>query len=163
MIRRRWHDAKIHHYIPAVQPKLTRQQKDARIAFAEAHYGFDWEKVIFSDEKTFQSDPDKKHHLWRPPNTRYELEHIQRVNRSGRISCGVWGWISVGGPGALTNIEGNMNRFDYIDILENVYLPSLRYTIDNHEDFLFMQDNSAVHTSGDVRRWFENHPEVQIL
>lgn len=163
VIRKRWHEAGIHHYIPAVRPPLTREHKDARIAFAESHYGYDWEKVIFPDEKTFSSDPDKKHHLWRKPNTRYEPENIQRVKLSGRITCGVWGWISINGPGALTNIEGNLNRFQYIDILEDVYLPTVRYTLDNWEQYTFMQDNSSVHTSADVRRWFQDHPDVQII
>lgn len=34
---------------------LTEEQKIDRMAFAEDYIGFDWSKVIFSDEKIFSS------------------------------------------------------------------------------------------------------------
>lgn len=54
--------------------ELTERHREQRIAFIEENYHLDWDKVVFSDEKTFKSYSD------------------QRVEHSGRIGCGVWGF-----------------------------------------------------------------------
>ncbi|KMQ83027.1 transposable element tc3 transposase [Lasius niger] len=58
-----------------------------------------------------------------------------------------------------------MDAIEYIDILENVLLPSIRriYSEDDMPTFRLVQDNSAVHTAHVVWEWFAQHPEVEVL
>ncbi|EFN83058.1 Transposable element Tc3 transposase, partial [Harpegnathos saltator] len=80
----------------------------------------------------------------------------------GRITCGMWGWISAHGPGELVEVSLHMNTLEYVDILENVLLPSVRriYAEEDMPTIRLVQHNSAVHTSRIVQEWFAQHPEV---
>ena len=49
---------------------------------------------------------------------------------------------------------------DYIDILEEVLLPTVRaMALPAPEPIYLVQDNSPVHTAGVVNQWFAGHPE----
>ncbi|KAJ8914012.1 hypothetical protein NQ315_012035 [Exocentrus adspersus] len=45
---------------------------------------------------------------------------------SGRFSVNVWGWISVEGPGVCWQIDGRLTGENYVNILDNVMLPSVQ-------------------------------------
>ena len=74
-------------------------------------------------------------------------------------------WVSAYGPGELIETSAHMNAEEYIDILENVMLPSVRsiFPAEDGPRFRLVQDNSAVHTAHIVRRWFAQHPEIVVL
>ena len=73
--------------------------------------------------------------------------------RSGHVTVNLWGWIFLHGVGELTDIEGRLNAEKYIEILEEVMLPSVRaYALPFPERFIFMQDNSPIHTARIVQR-----------
>lgn len=160
-IRRRLNENGLFHYIPAYQSQLTQEQKDRRVEFCELYYGIDWDLVIFSDEKTFKSCNDRAKSLWRPKNQRYNPLYIQETTFSGRITCGVWGYITRGGVGELCEITSRMNSQEYTSILEEVFLPSLNITYgESAQELTFQQDNARMHTSYHTRAWFASHPEV---
>ena len=72
-VRKRLHEAGLHHRTPATKPFLTHTNREQRLGFAlqylPAEVSF-WEKVVFCDEKTFASDDHGPLHCWRPDNTR---------------------------------------------------------------------------------------------
>lgn len=82
-IRKIWSNVGVFHHIYARKPKLTQAQKEERMGYALQNLTRDWSNVIFSDEKTFQSDMHQRTHLYRPPNTRYDERFLQPIQRSG--------------------------------------------------------------------------------
>lgn len=162
-IRRHLHRNDIHCRKPARKIDLTEEHARARLHFARDNLQRDWTNVIFSDEKVFCTAQDSRKHLWRIDGTRYDPRHILRNRRSGRISMAFWGWMSAAGSGELVPINTRMDAEEYIRILEDVMLPSVRILYPAPARITFVHDNSAVHTSVRVRDWFHNHPEVELL
>jgi transposase len=166
-VRRKLHSAGIHHRVPSVKEKLTQGHRDKRLQFATeyAHRDMDfWSRVIFTDEKTFASHNHGRLHCWRKNNTRYENINIYEEARSGHVTCNVWGWINFNIHGELTPINGRFTADQYIEILEEVFLPSVRtYAFPYPEKIIFMQDNSPIHTAKIVRRWFEERTDIEVL
>lgn len=139
-IRKVWNeDVDIHHQVAARKPNLTPQQQQERLLYAHANQHRNWSNVIFSDEKTFQSDRHQKTHVYRPRNTRYDIKYIQPTRRSGRISAGIWGWISREGPGEMTFVSGRLNSIDYCEILEEVLIPPVEICYGSMQNVIFMQ------------------------
>lgn len=138
-IRKVWSDVGIYHYIAAKKPRLTEAQRNERIGYALQNITRDWSNVIFSDEKTFQSDLHQKTHIYRPRNCRYDERYTQSVQRSGRISAGLWGWISVDGPGEMSMISGRLNSAGYIDLLEDNLRRTIEFSYGGLGNVVFMQ------------------------
>lgn len=160
--RRRLKEAGIHNHAPARKPFLTEVNKQNRLNFANEFINRDedfWTSVIFSDEKTFQSCYNGRLRVYRPRNTRYDSNYIHSLNRSGRFSVSVWGWISADGIGVCHRIPGTLTALRYRDILENIMLPSVRAIF--NDNFVYQQDNSPIHTANIIRTWCnENHVDV---
>ncbi|VEN35635.1 unnamed protein product, partial [Callosobruchus maculatus] len=72
--------------------------------------------------------------------------------RSGRFSVNVWGWISIHGPSVCWKIEGRFIAENYVNILENIMLPSSEQVYPEN-DYIFQQDNGPVHTANSVRNF----------
>jgi hypothetical protein len=85
--------------------------------------------------------------VYRPRNTRYDEQYIQKTERSGRFSVNMWAWISAVSPGVMLHVEPRLNADVYIRILEDVMLRSVRRAFPNG-DFIFQQDNCPIHTGG---------------
>lgn len=111
---------------------------EERMGYALENLGRDWSNVIFSDEKTYQTDRHQKLHVYRPKNTRYDPRYIKDCQRSGRISAGYWGWISREGPGELVAIGGRLNSAGYVEIL-NVLKPTVDLALGDMDKRVFMQ------------------------
>ena len=66
------------------------------------------------------------------------------------------------GVGVLERIHGRFNAPQYVHILDNVMLPSVR--VWNPEGILILQqDNHPVHCSMGVQRWFARRPEIELI
>lgn len=149
---------------PAMKTELTQAHRDARIAFIEENYHIDWEKVVFSDEKVFKSYSDRMKVVYRPKNQRYNPDYVQTVQFSGRITCGLWGFVTAGGVGELCQISTKMKSAEYVSILDEVYVPALKSMYgEGFQEFRLMQDNAPAHTSNETRRYFNTHPDIQLL
>ncbi|KAL7634885.1 UNVERIFIED_CONTAM: hypothetical protein RMT77_015262 [Armadillidium vulgare] len=163
-IRRRLHEAGIHHRVSAVKHKLTDEHKAARLAFANQYIQKDmnyWSRVIFTDEKTFSSTNHAPLHCWRHNNARYDAANIFEETRSDHVKCNVWGWINAFTVGELTHIDGRFTIDQYLEILDEVFLPSVRVSVfPDPEKFVFVQDNRTIHTARRVRQWFEEHEHI---
>src|SRR5258705_5362748 len=55
-VRKRLKEAGLKHHIPAVKEILTETHRRRRMQFARDHLNFDWQNVVFSDEKMFSSE-----------------------------------------------------------------------------------------------------------
>ncbi|CAF4090341.1 unnamed protein product [Rotaria magnacalcarata] len=145
------------------RPRCTTLLEDNDIEYLAKDDEF-WAKVIFTDEKTFSSEGHSKRHCWRLRETRYEEKNICESQRSGRINVGMLGWISGLGIGELTEVNGRFTSEQYIEILEEVMLPSVRaMVVPEPENIYFVQDRSPIHTSGVVKQWLVQHPEIVLL
>ena len=70
--------------------------------------------------------------------------------------------MSRAGVGVLERIHGRFNAPQYVHILENVMLPSVK--VRNPEgNLIFQQDNHPVHCSMGVQRWFARRPEIKLI
>lgn len=147
---------------PARKIELTNEHAENRVRFARQNAGRDWQNVIFSDEKVFSTSDDSPKVLWRRNLTRYQPEHVQLTRRSGRISCAFWGWMCAAGPGELVPIPQRFTSGDYVTILEDILLPSVR-TFFPDGPIYFVQDNSPIHTANIVRNWFAMHEEINVI
>ena len=75
-VRRRLHEAGIHHRVPARKERLTAAHRAGRLAFANEYVGHDvefWSRAVFTDEKTFSSFNHGRLHVWRENNTRCDM------------------------------------------------------------------------------------------
>lgn len=120
-------------------PALTPQQKEERVGYALENLTRDWSNVIFSDEETFQTDRHQKTYPCRPKNCRYDERYVQPTKRSGRVSADLWGWISPAGPGEMCMVSGRNNSEKYMEILEEVLIPSVQISYGGFEEMIFMQ------------------------
>ena len=142
-IRKRLHENGIHHRIPALKGVLGDIHKRNRLDFARRYVdeGMDfWSRVIFSDEKTFASNTHGRLHCWRRDNERYDPQHIFEEARSGHTTCNVWGWIHLYGIGELAEISPHLNAAEYLQVLEEVMVPTVRaMALPYPEQIIFMQ------------------------
>lgn len=143
-IRKIWIEAGFYHGTAAKKPKLTTEQKEARMGYALENLNRDWSNVIFSDEKTCQSDRHQKLHVYRPKNSRFNERYIHERQRSGRISAGYWGWISRDGPGELVSIGGRLNSQRYVGILHETLKPTMEICYGGFENMIFMQVSKSL-------------------
>ncbi|KAL6252156.1 hypothetical protein P5V15_010307 [Pogonomyrmex californicus] len=104
--------------------------------------------TIWLDEKIFCSAVDRLQ-VWRLDNQRFDSKYVIPHERSGRITCAMWGWISSHGPGELIEVSPHMDAEEYVNILENVLLPTIRsiYPAEDVPIIRLIQDNSAVHSA----------------
>jgi hypothetical protein len=115
-----------------------------------------WSRVLFSDEKVFQSSRNGRIRVYRPRNSGFSERYVHNTHNSGQFSVNIWAWISVGSPVVMLHVEERLNNDVYIRILENIMAPSVAIAYTNN-DYIFQQENGSVHTARRVTEWFENH------
>ncbi|KAJ8732874.1 hypothetical protein PYW07_000141 [Mythimna separata] len=164
-VYRALHSEGLHYRRHAIKPLLTEANKRARLEFALKYINFDWSNVIFSDEKTFKSSQHGRVMLWRRNNTRYDSDHVVPNAESGRITVNMWGWMSSSGPGELTVIPSRANSVNYIDVLNDVMLPTVRnvFPVEDMPEISFVQDNCPIHRSIIVQEWFSQQSDIRII
>lgn len=159
IVRSRLNEAGLFHHIPATETKLTDRHRELRVAFCEQNLGRDWDRVIFSDEKTFRSFSDRKMNLWHPKNERYNPKYVQEVPFSGRISCGIWGFITAMGVGGICEINSrNMCSVEYVETFEDMFIPSMDMIREDwRENMVFMHDNAQYHVCANSMNYIREH------
>lgn len=97
---------------------------------------------------------------------RYLENHVISRPYQGRIGLAIAGWMHGGGPGTLTRTSSHMNAAEYLRILHDQTLPSIRATLNDpqiHERLFLMQDNSPVHTAMLVRHYLRTQQDIQFI
>ncbi|KAH0814129.1 hypothetical protein GEV33_008662 [Tenebrio molitor] len=114
--QRRMKQSVLKSYVAARKVFLREEHKERRMQFANEflNQGNEfWNRVVFSDDKTFQSCNNGRLHVYRPRNSRFEEEYTLRSSNSGRFSVNVWAWISVQGPGVCWKIDERFTAVNY--------------------------------------------------
>ena len=75
-----------------VKELLTEKHKLYSLAFAESNVDCMWERVIFSNESTFNSANDGRVLVYRPRGEHYNCQYMSTCTLSGRVSVHCWGW-----------------------------------------------------------------------
>jgi len=76
-------------------------------------------------------------------------QHVQCTTKDGRGSIIVWGCMSWKGIGKLHLIEGKMHRYIYQEILETVFIETIRMQ-GLEEVIIFQHDNDPKHIANYV-------------
>lgn len=163
---RRVHESGLDNRVAAHEIKLTEEQKRNRIIHCRAMLDVfreeNFHKIIFTDEKPFDSDKHVFKKVYRPKGKRFEQEYIVKDARSGHLSANYWGWISCAGPGEIVPTGTHFDSYAYIDLLDEIALPSIVAQFGDIQNIYFMHDNSPIHTAGRVREYLASR-NVQML
>lgn len=121
----------------------------------------DWNKVLFSDESKFNIfGSDGRQYVRRPKGKRLDPKYVSSTVKHGGGNVMVWGCFSGYGMGPVRNIIGNMDRYKYLEILEEVMLPYAEWELPLK--FVFQHDNDPKHTAKIVKEWFITN-KVRVL
>lgn len=147
------------------KPYVSAVNKKKRVAFAKDYVNKPnsfWNQVIFSDESKFNLfGSDGRQIVWRKKNTELQPKNLQATVKHGGGSVMVWGCFSASGVGNLVFIDGIMNQYTYIDILEH----NLQISADKmglSMNFCFQQDNDPKHTARSVQAWLASNVPNQL-
>lgn len=67
------------------------------------------------------------------------------------------------GQGDLVEIQNHFTSKDYIEVLEKVFLPSVRKVFPKPIKIKFVQDNSSIHKAKIVKEWFSRQEYVEVI
>lgn len=143
------------------KPFISIKNIRHRIQWCRQHLDWskkDWSAVVWTDESPFFIRNGTRFRVWRGPGERLDkrcmkgtVKHDKKIN--------VWGCFAACGVGHLHRIHGIMNKEVYLDILENVALPSCEALFpadaDGHHDYMFQQDKDPKHTAKRVMRYLK--------
>jgi hypothetical protein len=110
----------------------------------------------------FSSANDGPARVYRHQGTRYNAQYVKESARCGRVSVVVWGWISSRGIGLLHRIDGRLGEAQYLNLLRDITVPSVRemypVVVINLE-----QDQSLVLMSQLLQGRLADQNEVELL
>jgi DDE superfamily endonuclease len=143
------------------KPWISLAAQEKRRLWAIEHAGWtvdDWKRVIFSDESKFMLfKSDGRQWCWIKPGQALDPRFTKKTVKHGGGSLMVWGCVTAEGMGRLHWINGIMKGVDYIEILNNHLLGTLRYRKlkkTGKTVIIFQQDNDPKHTSHVASDWF---------
>jgi len=149
-VRRRLAEGGLCARRPAKKPYLTQRMRIKRVERAKKYKNWtveDLRRVILSVESKFNlfSSEGMAHGLLRP-GERYSGECMvpKTRNSASRI---VWGWFSYHGTGSLAFIDGKMNGYDRIKVLQEKLVPFTEETYSCQNDVIFQDDSTPCHRS----------------
>lgn len=136
---------------------LTRDHKRQRRFWARQHENWsvqDWERVVFTDEfRINRWGSDGNQYCRRGPGEEFREDKVDSEMKHGGGSIMVWGCITSRGYGRLHRIEGNMKADQYVSILQESLLGTLRDHSLSPSDIIFQHDNDPKHTAKLTSRW----------
>ena len=110
------------------------------------------ENVIWSDETMVRTNPNtRRESHWTPSNT---PRTRQLKIHSGGESQMFWGCMSKHAVGPLITVDGNMDQYQYLEVLKNHFIPELRAAEETiGGEWVLMQDNAPAHTARSVKEY----------
>jgi len=140
-------------------PRLTEAHKKRRVTQAKdwLESGYNWTKVIFSDEKKFNLDgPDGYACYWH--DLRKEEKYFSKRQQGGG-SLMMWGCFGYNG-GRLAVVSGRLKAPDYCELLETQFTPFAEDL--GGPNWVFQQDNASIHAANYTREWFLSN-QIRVL
>ena len=135
--------------------RLSEEHKARRVEYAKRMLGHDWDKVLFSDEKTFYLGVSSDY-AWQDPENRVieeKISHPRKIN--------VWGAVGSHMKSKLYYYDTNLKSTLYQSILSNrlqsknlIYAPTCRSNL--RKTWEFLQDNASYHKTQMVMETIEN-------
>lgn len=146
---------------PKKKPLLTKAMRSKRLNWAKEYIGKDinfWKTVIFSDETRYNVDSnDSVQFVRRKSHEAYSPNCIVSTVKHPASQM-YWGCFSWYGIGRLYVVEGTMNSDQYIQVLENRVMGTVRDMYPNGVASCIYQDDSApCHRSKKVTEWKRSH------
>ena len=145
---------------------LTTKHIGKRRVWAAAHDKWTarkWRDVIFTDESKFHIwASDGAQYCRRGPGEEFEQRNLRQSPKHGGGKVMVWGCVTLRGFGRLHRVEGNMDRFQYVEILEQSLLGTLRDQGLSPRRVIFQQDNDPKHTSKHAKAFINKHFPRQL-
>ncbi|GFV42352.1 transposable element Tcb1 transposase [Trichonephila clavipes] len=141
------------------KPLLTEFQRKRRLTWAREHSLWtikDWEKVIFSDESQFCiSGNQSSAYVRRHTHEEFSPQCLKPTVKYPTKGM-VWGCMSSHGVGRLHIVSGTVKAMNYIEILQNKLLPTVRDLFGN-QSCIFQDDNARCHRAKVVQKWLKDH------
>jgi transposase len=147
-IRRRLHEAEGKYINKIPKPLLTEKHRKNRLQWAKSHRNFDWNKVIFTDESTFQLNQSIGK-AWQFSGKRKIIRTVKHP-----LKVHVWGCFSASGFGRLICFQRNLNAEFMCNIYEKGLLASANgFFGDGNLDWILQEDNDPKHRSRLATNW----------
>ena len=139
-------------------PLVQQRHRVARMKFALKYQYWtieDWKWVLWSDEtKILIWGSDGLQWVWKKHGEALNDQLITPTVKHGGGRIMVWGCMGWNGVGVLTEVEGNMNAQQYVDILDAGVEESVEKLGLDMDTFYFQQDNDPKHTAEHAYNWF---------
>ena len=152
--------AGLHGRVAQRKRDYTDAERRKRLSFAEGYAHMtevDWEKVIFSDEKTFYGNGFcgriwVRREVGEALNPKYCVHKVPHPPK-----LGMWGCFSAAGPGFIRTYNENMDAKMMEDVLdENLLATVQEHKLDNGQ-WYFLHDNAPTFKNGRVAAWLHNN------
>ena len=147
-VRRRLHEVGGKYTNAISKPLLKEKHRQDRLEWAKKHQNFDWDKVIFTDESTFQLFQRRKK-VWQFIERKKvfrTVKHPQKVH--------VWGCFSSSGFGKLVCFQRNLDANFLCKIYEKGLLPSASELFGRGNlTWILQEDNDPKHRSKIAKNW----------
>ena len=156
-VGRRLIDRKLYSYVAARKPLLKPLDRIRRVNFCRKLLAMTDQQIrsiIWSDEANFTIINRKNKVLVRRfANEKYHQRYLQPRIQNGGGSTGIWGCIAYDGPGHHTLFDGRVNRWNYVETLENCLMPTVRQYFRPDQAWLFQHDGAGAHTADFTVEW----------
>ena len=160
-IRRHLKEQGLLCHVWRLKPFISPANKEKRRLWAMQHVSWtveDWERVAFLDESKFMLFKlDGRQYCWIKPGQALDPRFTKKAIKHGVGNLMVWGCITTKGMGRLYWIKGIMCGPDYIQILNDQFLGSLKdlkLRCTGQSGIIFQQDNDPKHRSKVAEEWF---------
>ncbi|GFX88245.1 transposable element Tcb1 transposase [Trichonephila clavipes] len=141
------------------KPLLTEFQRKRRLTWAREHSLWtikDWEKLIFIDDSQFSIYGNQSTaYVKRRTHKEFSPQRLKPTIKL-RTKVIVWGGMSSHDVGSLHIVSGTVKAMDYIEILQNKFLPTARDLFGN-QSWIFQDDNAPCHRVKVVEKWLKDH------
>lgn len=139
-----------------VRHVLTQSECQARVRFAEHWHGARWDRVLFTDEATFQLGRHGQVTVWSragAPEPMIEPEPIAKVN--------VWGVVGINGVGYLHMFDGSMTADRYVDVACDGLANAVDAAI-GPGPWALVEDNAPWHSAAVVRAFHDECGHIRL-
>jgi transposase len=165
-VGRRLNQRKLFSYVATRKPALRPIDRIKRANFCRRLLRMSNDEIrsiIFSDESNYTIQNRKNRVLVRRlPSEKYNSRFCQPRVQNGGGSIGIWGSITWYGPGCHNLFEGRINRYNYVETLENHLIPTRDLYFGENGHYIFQQDGAPAHTARYTTAWLEENG-IQVI